>query len=60
MSDPIGADKRLAQLSDPNEDLLAWRIMDETNAGWYVLTVRSWPHPDAKDATIVRDRKSVV
>lgn len=48
--DLIGVDKRLAQLTGPDERLLGYAFASETEEGAYYVTLRTWPHPDIEDA----------
>jgi hypothetical protein len=52
MSDePVGARRRLESLTDDGETLHGYVICDATDEGYYTLVARTWPHPDADDAT---------
>jgi len=53
MSHPIGAAKRMAQLTGDDETLLACHKTDETDQGHYYLVLRAWTHPDVEDAYTV-------
>lgn len=50
MSHPIGAEKRMAELTDPSERLLGVTKASETDEGHYYLVLRTWPHPDVDGA----------
>lgn len=56
MNHPIGYEKRLEQLTGPDATLHAKEQADETDEGYYYLTVRTWPHPDVDDAWTVSFR----
>lgn len=47
---PVGTEKRLAELTGPDADLLGYTLADTTDEGYYYLTLRAWPHPDVDDA----------
>lgn len=47
---PVGALKRLGQLTGPDASLLGVTKASETDEGYYYLALRTWPHPDVDDA----------
>jgi hypothetical protein len=53
VSELIGVEKRLQQLCEGEEQLLACLGTDETDQGVYALTLRAWPHPEVDGATTV-------
>lgn len=50
MREPVGTVKRLQHLTGDDAELLGYTLCDDTNAGYYLLTLRTWPHPDDEDA----------
>lgn len=57
MSDaPADVERRVRELMDVGERLRGALVVDETSEGYYVLTIRDWPHPDVDDADVLAER----
>ena len=52
----VGVDKRLSQLTNPDQVLLGYARASETEEGVYYIVLRTWPHPDVEDAWTVAVR----